>query len=284
MESNPATIARSTPGQAGWEARLAIGLQSVDGRTRVTRREHRGPLVIQKPFYPRGFPGCELIVVHPPGGIVGGDHLRLEVDVGPQARALITTPGATKFYRSTSAFGVQETRLRVAEGATLEWTPQESILFDWSHSQIQTEVMLEGSARFLGWEMTALGRPAARAFFEHGLCCQRFELSRDGKPIFIERSEYAGGSESIHGRFGWGGLTALGVMVGTHCDSSHLEHVRTLLSQASNGHDHVAATLRDDLLIVRSLARGTRTILELFSGLREAFLAEAVKPPRIWAT
>ena len=271
----------------GWRAELELVFARSHGRTRLAHRWHRGPLRIQRPFYP-GQPGgidpCQVVILHPPGGVVGGDQLGIEVTAEEGAHAQLTTPGATKFYRSTGSVALQRTRLRVAGGATLEWTPQETILFDGSLSRIETRVQLEAGARFVGWEVTALGRPAAKAPFASGLCRQGFEIERDGVPIWIERGEHRGGGASLAGSWGLAGREALGVMVCAGGDEAALARVRNRL-EGFGGDDRLAAvTKRGDLVILRALAHETRPIFELFTHVRKILLGEDAPGARIWAT
>ena len=79
---------------SGWQARLQLGCDPRLGASRLTRRQHVGPLTIQKPLYPEGPEVCHCILLHPPGGIVGGDRLEIELEVDAGARLLATTPGA----------------------------------------------------------------------------------------------------------------------------------------------------------------------------------------------
>ncbi len=282
------TVIQPRSAEAGWRAQLELGFERRDGRTRLHRRWHRGPLRVQKPFYPRcsgaGDDFCQVVILHPPGGVVGGDRLAIDVRVGAGCRALITTPGATKFYRTAGPEAVQRVHLRVAPEAILEWTPQETILFDGSRSRIETRVQLEAGGRFLGWEITALGRPAARAPFSNGLCRQAFEIEREGKPLWVDRSEYRGGGESLEGRWGLAGRAAVGTLVSTGGTESVLAAAREALA-AFAGDDRLAgATRRGELLILRALAPETRQIFDLFAGLRETLLGEPTPAARIWAT
>jgi urease accessory protein len=149
----------------GWRAELSLGFTAEpdeEGRrgaagsaapaTRLTSRAHRGPLVVQRPFYPEG-PGVpHVYVLHPPGGVVGGDSLRVEVSVGPRAHALVTTPAATKVYRTRGPRATQVQRLTVAAHAALEWLPQETILHDGAAIDLDTTVVLADGARFIGLE------------------------------------------------------------------------------------------------------------------------------------
>ncbi len=121
---------RRASARAGWRARLELGFANEDSRTRLVRRAHEGPLVVQKPLYPEGEDVCQCIVVHPPGGIAGGDDIELRVDVESGAHAQLTTPGATRWYRNAGADAAQRIVFSVADGGVLEWLPQGTIVFD----------------------------------------------------------------------------------------------------------------------------------------------------------
>src|SRR6185369_4219301 len=125
-------------------------------------------------------------VLHPPGGIVSGDQLDFDVRVGVGARALVTTPSATKIYRSDGRRAAQRTRLSVARGAALEWLPQETIIFDGARVDLQTTVSLEEGAVFIGWDVQCLGRPAIAERFTSGECKSGLEISRAGRLLFLE--------------------------------------------------------------------------------------------------
>src|ERR1700754_4346657 len=113
--------------KSGWRAQLDLTFARAAGRTRIIARQHHGPLLVQRPFYPEG-EVCHAYIVHPPGGVVGGDELQLRVETRDGAHALLTTPAAAKFYRSDGRTARQEQILR-ADGTTLEWLPQESIFY-----------------------------------------------------------------------------------------------------------------------------------------------------------
>src|SRR5438094_9519722 len=115
----------SEPVAASWKARLSLSFARDGNRSVLAGRSHEGPLVVQKPLYPEGGAICHAIVVHPPGGIAGGDELALSATVGDGAAALLTTPGAAKWYRSAGPWAKQSVAFDV-EG-TLEWLPQETI-------------------------------------------------------------------------------------------------------------------------------------------------------------
>src|SRR2546423_14099799 len=118
----------SEPVAASWKARLSLSFARDGNRSVLAERSHEGPLVVQKPLYPEGDAVCHAIVVHPPGGIAGGDELRLDVSAAAGAHALLTTPGAGKWYRSAGAQAKQ--LLSFSLQGTLEWLPRETIVFD----------------------------------------------------------------------------------------------------------------------------------------------------------
>ena len=128
-----------------WHAQLDLHYTVEDART-VLRFAHTGPLRVLQSLYPEGPGVCHNVLVHPPGGLVGGDTLEVHAQVAAGAHALITTPGAMRFYRSEGATAlqcsaVQCTQLAVAEGARLEWLPLESLCY--SGSQAENHLTLQ---------------------------------------------------------------------------------------------------------------------------------------------
>src|SRR5271165_6422234 len=124
----PDTLALLAPRAAatapGWQAELALGYEFAAGRTALSHRRHRGPLRVQKPFYPEGDAVCHTLIVHPPGGIAGGDRLEIGLDAGPGSHVLVTTPGAAKWYKANRRVAAQTVKLSIAQGAIVEWLPQ----------------------------------------------------------------------------------------------------------------------------------------------------------------
>src|SRR6188474_1479086 len=112
---------------SGWLGRLELRLERHSGMTRITHRLHQGPLLVQRALYPEGDDMPHLYIVHPPGGVVGGDRLETLIELGPGAEALVTTPAAQKLYRSAGPESVIQNRLCVGERAALEWLPSETI-------------------------------------------------------------------------------------------------------------------------------------------------------------
>ena len=109
-----------------WTATLALDYTHQAGKT-LAHFRHSGPLRILQSLYPEGDIICHNVIVHPPGGLVGGDTLELAFSAAPGAHGLITTPGATRFYRSTGEPALQNTTLTLEAGARMEWLPLEAI-------------------------------------------------------------------------------------------------------------------------------------------------------------
>jgi urease accessory protein len=273
------------PGRAGWQARLELDFAHRGERTVLGRRRHEGPLMVQSAFYPEGAP-CHVYLLHPPGGLVGGDELDLRVHAGPASHALLTTPAAGKFYRSDGRICRVRQRLRVAGGATLEWLPGESIVFQGARCVLDSRIDLEPGARLLAWEAWGLGRPACGEGFDAGSFRQHQELWLDGRPLLVERNEAVAGSAWLGGAWGLGGHVAAATLLAYPGDARGLDAAR----RATGVDDGIraAAGMLDGLLVCRVLARGLlalRTQIERWwRALRPLITGCAATPPRVWAT
>ena len=157
-----------------WHARLQLDYTHEAHRS-VARFRHEGPLRILQSLYPEGGAVCHNVLVHPPGGLVGGDTLRIDVTAAPGSHGLITTPGATRFYRSEGEAAVQRTTLSLAEGARLEWLPLEAICYSGCRAENRLRMDLAPGAELIGWDLTALGLPGANLPFERGSLLQHIE-------------------------------------------------------------------------------------------------------------
>jgi len=269
---------------AGWRAGLRLGYTArEDGVTILAENSHSGPLRVQQPLYPEG-EVCHTCILHPPGGVVGGDHLEVQLAVESAAHALVTTPGATKFYRSGGRGAAQRQILEV-RGGILEWFPQDNIVFPGAEAEIATEVRLAGGAAFLGWEVLCLGLPSRAEQFSHGRLTSRLALYRDDRPLFLERLEVAGPDDLV-GPAGLRGLPVTATMLATGVREAHLEGLAERLQVRER--TLAAMTLMDDLLVVRYLGSSTFEAREIFqdlwTGLRPRLLGRSACPPRIWST
>ena len=173
--------------QNGWIAELELRFSKSKSKTFLSTRKHIGPLTIQRPFYPEG-DLCHLYLLHPPGGIVGGDQLSIEVNTDSNSSALLTTPGATKVYRTSDhKHSTINQNFIVAEDSSFEWLPMETIVFPGANSQFSSKLLLSGNARVAAWEVYCLGRPAINESFDFGSLNFSLELWRDGIPILFDK-------------------------------------------------------------------------------------------------
>lgn len=267
-------------GAAGWRAELELQFAQRAGRTYLARRRHAGPLLVQRPFHPEGAV-CHTYLVHPPGGVVGGDQLQLQVEVERDAHALLTTPAATKFYRSAGPFAQQAQQLCVVAGA-LEWLPQETIFYCGARVRTATRVHASFGSRVLAWEIMCLGLPARREDFTAGELALDFELWVEQTPLLIDRLRIRGQDEVRTACWGLGGHRALGILVAYPGSAALLVAVR-----AAAGPE-VVATLVDGALVCRCVAQQAHEVRRAFIAawqvLRPAVLGRPALLPRIWAT
>ena len=270
-----------------WKAELELEFEVHEGRTILLRKRHLGPLVTQQPHYPDGPKRCEAILVHPPAGIAGGDQLQLRVRVHDGAQAVLTTPGANRFYRARGAAAQVLQFFRVDTTGALEWLPQETLLYDRAHARCRTRIDLEPGAKLLTWEITGLGKPASNQPFRRGDCQIRLEVWRDGEPLWYDRTRYAGGGELMSAGWGLREQPCVGTWLATGATEEALEAARTHLA-ATRTSVFAAATRIDDLLVVRALGNQTRQIFLCFASLRDALrerlLGSPASPARIWST
>ena len=160
----------------GWQGSLALRYRSEAGRTGVHDR-HDGPLRVLKSFHPEGAGVCHSVLVHPPGGIVGGDALAIEIGLEPGAHALVTTPGATRFYRSLGELATQSLAVRGEAGSRLEWLPLETLAYSGCIAENRARFELAPGAEMIGWDVTALGLPASGQPFVAGRFTQSIEIT-----------------------------------------------------------------------------------------------------------
>ena len=272
--------------RSGWQARLELEFAQRGQGTILARRRHEGPLRIQRPLYPEGEGVCHAIVLHPPGGIAGGDQLAMEVDVGCGAHALLTTPGATKWYRSDAWPARQTLALRVGGNAVAEWLPQESIVFDGAHAEMVNRIDLAQGAVFLGWDVLCLGRSARGETFGRGMLRMHTEVSREGRPIWLERAVIAGGSDVLNASAGLAGHSTTGTMLvaSDALNGEWLDACRGVLEKRTE----FGLTLLPGLLVARYLGDSAEQAREGFTGiwhtLRQALTEQAPMAPRIWKT
>ena len=263
-----------------WKAELSLGFRFQDNRTVLAEKRFYGPLVVQKPLYPEGNSICHAIVVHPPAGIVGGDQLSLHVNADAGSAVLLTTPGAGKWYRSAGAWASQKLRFNL-EGS-MDWLPQETIVFDGALADMECEVNLGARASYIGWEILCLGRAGSSESFNKGRVELRNRICRDGRPLWRERGAIDAAGRLMHSSAGLDGKSVCATLIAAapQIDRSVLTACRQIAD--------VAVTMLPGLLIARHLGDSSeaakQSFLELWQILRPAIHGRAAQTPRIWRT
>jgi urease accessory protein len=265
-----------------WNAELQLRYRRVDGRTVLAQR-HRGPLQVQKALYPEGEATCHTIVLHPPGGIAGGDALTIVVAAEPGAHALITTPGAARWYKANGRQASQRVHLRV-DGA-LEWLPQEAIVFDAADVRSELQIELGVNAAMLGWDIVALGRAASGERFTHGAFAQTIRVQEQAELQWLERTRLTGNDALLDSPIGLRGAHVFGCFwaYGPRWSDAQLDALRDA------GDPAMLTRLSPRLLVARALGHTTsavRAALEQVWMRVRPLVFEGLAParPRIWAT
>lgn len=273
--------------EALWQARLALEYSLQGGRTTLCGREHSGPLVVQKTLYPEGDTVCHSIIVHPPGGIAAGDALLLELRLGEGSAALLTTPGAGKWYKSAGPQASLTQCFELERGAVLEWLPQPAIVFDAARALTRTEVRLHPEALYLGWELSCMGRSASGERFNSGELRQRTEIWQQGERLWSEYARLAGDDPMLKSSAGLNDCTVSATLIAAGRDIPRdlLELCRAVVPDAG---ERVGITALPRVLLARYLGHNSEAAMHYFIALwrllRPALAGRAAVPPRIWAT
>lgn len=287
----------------GWAADLHLKVVTGPNGSVPSIRRHSGPLRLQKMLYPEGPDVMHAILVHPPGGVVGGDSLDTTIQIEPNAHCLVTTPGAAKWYRCEQQPSLQNIRLEIAAEASLEWLPQENIVFNGALTQWQTSVHLASNASAIGMEVIMLGRKARGETFSSGVMSNRFNVyqktnSSDEKLLFTEQWKLNGNDQRLAALQGlsdapcFGQLWAVGSEPGLQAARQHL-HDLLALNDANADKKNVPITwavtlIRDQILLVRAQGVGPESVrgcLEnAWKAIRLPLLNRVCIPPRIWST
>jgi urease accessory protein len=271
----------------GWPASLELSFQYREPTTVLIRNQHRGPLQVQKALYPEGPGTCHVVVLHPPGGIAAGDNLRVQAELGGGARALLTTPGATKWYRSDALRARQQLHFSLDDDAVLEWLPRENILFDGSNISMTLDVALTASSKYFGWEVLGFGRRASGECWRRGSLDMHTRIRRADRVLWSEHANIDAGSGFAKSAAGLSGFSVCGtfVVAGYDVDGALLaacRRVRPAIAAARSGITRVPG-----VLIARYLGDSTEEAFSWFTHLwivlRPALSEKVACAPRVWA-
>lgn len=273
-----------------WHAELHLGFARSGERTVLRENRHRGPLRVQKALYPEGDGVCQTILLHPPSGIAGGDQLQIRAAVDCGAHAQITTPGAGKWYRSAGQEASQRIDFTVADGATLEWLPQETIAFDGARARMATHVALAADSRYIGWDILCLGRAASGERFEYGRFDLFYRVDRSNQPLWLERGGFSGNDPMLASPAGWAGATVCGTLLASFPElpqeaASLLDACRQTAPGDAAAH---ALTALPGILVARYLGDNSEAARlwfgRLWETIRPVCCGRPAVTPRIWNT
>lgn len=275
-----------TPRVATWRARLELEFERRGDRSVLAARRHEGPLVVQKALHPEGEGVCHAIVVHPPAGIAGGDDLSIEVRARDGASALLTTPGAAKWYRSAGAWARQAVRIDAGAACNVEWLPQENIVYDGALADISWEARLAADAQLIAWDIFCLGRSASGERFERGSCRIDMRLCRDGRLAWLERGRIDPGSRVTDSAVGLAGMPVFGTMVAAAPEIG--DAMLAACREECARHPDISVTRLPGVLLARYRGDSTEAARAAFAALwmrlREPLLGRPAIEPRIWRT
>ena len=281
------------PDQRLWYAKLELGFQAQTERTILAHRRHFGPVRVQKMLWPEKTGICHAIIVHPPAGIAGGDHLTFEISVDTAAHALVTTPGAGKWYRTNSKQAYQHIHISVKHNAVFEWLPQETMLFDGANAHSETLIQLDQTASFIGWDMLVIGRQARDEKFQSGAYHSHFKLWRNQQLLVADSLSFKGNDRWLSSCLGMNNHAVMGSLWAVPPEKfraniyleAHIDLIRELMMRMDMP---VRLTLLGDVISARFLGDDVRHCHDAFAAIRARLrrywfdLDEAF--PRIWRT
>ncbi|MBS0392971.1 MAG: urease accessory protein UreD [Proteobacteria bacterium] len=283
MSSGVPAAATAPP---GWPASLELGFAVRGRRTVLVHERHAGPMLVQKILHPEPDGPCHAILLHPPAGIAGGDTLDLVVDAHAGARVLLTTPGATRWYRSNGRDATSEARIAVGPGAVVEYLPREAIVFNGARVRSRLDVDLAPGAATIGWDCWCLGRIAAGESYGSGELDLSVQVRCGGHLRWLERGLLGGASPLLESAAGLDGQPVFGTFwaAGRQPAPTLIERCRALPGPDQG---RAALTQLPELLLARYLGRSTEAAFAwftaLWSELRPTYAAATAVAPRIWS-
>ncbi len=277
-----------------WRGHLNLNYTR-DGQRTIAHDRHEGPLRVLQRLYPEGDAICHHVLVHPPGGVAGGDVLAMDAHLAEDTHALITTPGATRFYKSAGAAAEQTLHARLAPGARLEWLPLETIAYPDCIALNQMRFDLAPGAEMMGWDMLALGLPAASQAFDATTHPQgRFTQSIELPGVWLERGTVsATDTQLLDSPLGWAGQRVLGTLwmaagsawSGTTRDAL-LDTARDVVKDSPLAPQAGATSPHAQVVVLRALAPRVEPLMQLFTAVRAVWRQQQWQlngeAPRIW--
>jgi urease accessory protein len=274
-----------------WLAQLDLSFNSNHLRTWLEKKQHIGPLVIQKTLYPEGADVCHGVIVHPPGGVAGGDQLTLNVNLVQRAHVLLTTPGAGKWYKANGSVASQHLAFEIKDDACYEWLPQENILFNGSKVRFSAQVNLSRNAKYAGWDIMCFGRQAQGERWDSGELQQSMIIRREGKLIWNEHVFLDQETPLLQSIIGLGGnaVNATFVIAAHALPTALLNSCRDLQPNLTiDGKAKYGVTALPEIFVARYVGQSAQSARHYFEQLwmilRPWYGQREAARPRIWNT
>ncbi|MDA1076952.1 MAG: urease accessory protein UreD [Proteobacteria bacterium] len=285
---------------SGWQASQRLNYVFEGGRTRLRRGLNYGPLYVQKPFYPEG-DVCHTYLLHPPGGVAGGDSLDLKVCVKKHAHALLTVPAATKFYRTSGAAAEQHQHFEIETGGVLEWLPMETLFFGGTRAVVTTDVLLHPGAVYIGWEICCLGRPASADHFGSGSVDLRTTIRSTDPSIDLagpaatilrlnDRCHWQAGDPILQANWGLHGRSVCATLYAAPVDKDLLDQILRAFESCTDMSADLLHGISavNGVMTARVLARDAESantwLRQLWTFVRPRMARKPACAPRIWQT
>lgn len=253
--------------------------------TRLARLYQHDPIRVLFPQPAAGDPATAAIT-NTAGGCVGGDRITFHARVEAGAEALIAQQAAEKIYRSTGATTTVDVHLRAAPRATLEWLPQETILFDTARLRRRTTLDVVGDGRVMAGEILVFGRRAMAETFTAGLAREVWEVRRDGRLSWLDAMHLADDVAAVLAApagFDGAAATATALYVGADA-ADKLETARACLPKTAGV--RTGATVVNGVLVMRWLGREAAALRQSFgqfwADFRASALGRPARLPRLW--
>lgn len=273
--------------QSSWHGKLTLTYQKRDNSTQVISAYHQAPLKIQRSFYPEGSTICHSIIFHTAGGIVGGDLLSQNINLQDNCHSLITTPAATKIYKTNGNIAKQNILIKLENNSFLEYLPQENIIFNGAIYQQNCRIELAENAHYCGWEINRFGRSARGEKFTQGDWKSSTEIWQNDQPLWIDNQWLPGNEIIVNSLNGLAGYSVSGTFcwIGEEITEDIIRDIRHLAeNQVNQGETGVTQLLKGLFCRYRgnSTTEAKKWFIDVWGLMRLNYLGRSKIIPRVW--